>query len=298
MANAGPLTADPAVELEDQALVARARAGERDALEALVERHQPWIYNIALRMLYHPQDAEDATQEVLVKAINGLASFEGRSCVRTWLYRIVVNHVLNTKRGRREPEVLTFGCYAHGLDAMPDVDLPDERTAPGDARLLVDEARITCTTGMLLCLDRGQRLIYILGAIFEISDAVGAELLDISRDTFRQRLARARRDLHSFMNDKCGIVNRANPCRCAKKTRGFIEAGYVDPEHLVFVAERVRNVREVAPVSAGALATLDRHCVDVFRAHPFYDSPDVVPALRRLLDGPLFRRAVESPWTP
>src|SRR5206468_11520875 len=128
-ANAGPLTADPAVELEDQALVARARAGERDALEALVERQQPWIYNFALRMLYHPQDAEDATQEVLVKAINGLASFEGRSCVRTWLYRIVVNHVLNTKRGRREPEVLTFGCYAHGLDAMPDVDLPDERTA-------------------------------------------------------------------------------------------------------------------------------------------------------------------------
>ena len=100
------------------------------------------------------------------------------------------------------------------------------------------------------------------------------------------------------MNDKCGLVNRANPCRCAKKTRGFIKAGYVDPEHLVFVAERVRHVRDVAPVSAGALATLDRHCVDVFREHPFYDSPDVVPTLRRLLDGPLFRRAVESPWTP
>ena len=295
MAHAGPLTADPADEQEDYALVARAQAGERDALEALIERHQPWIYNIALRMLYHPQDAEDATQEILLKVIMRLASFEGRSSVRTWLYRIVVNHVLNTKRGRREPEVLTFGCYAHGLDAMPDVDLPDERAAPGDARLLVDEARITCTTGMLLCLDRGQRLIYILGAIFEISDAVGAELLDISRDTFRQRLARARRDLHSFMNDKCGLVNRANPCRCAKKTRGFIEAGYVDPAHLVFAAERIRQVRDVAQVKADVLTTLDRQCAEVFHGHPFYDSPDVVPILRRLLDGPLFRRAVELP---
>jgi len=124
---------------------------------------------------------------------------------------------------------------------------------------------------------------------------VGAELLDMSRDTFRQRLARARRDLHSFMHDKCGLVNRANPCRCAKKTHGFIDAGYVDPAHLVFAAERIRQVRDVAQVKADVLTTLDRHCVDVFREHPFYDSPDVVPALRRLLDGPLFRRAVELP---
>jgi hypothetical protein len=84
--------------------------------------------------------------------------------------------------------------------------------------------------GMLLCLDREQRLIYILGEILDVTDAVGAELLEISRENFRQQLARARRDLHSFMNDRCGLVNRSNPCRCAKKTRGFMQAGYVDPE--------------------------------------------------------------------
>jgi RNA polymerase sigma factor (sigma-70 family) len=50
-------------------------------------------------MLYHPQDAEDATQEILVKALTALSSYEGRSSFRTWLYRIVVNHVLNAKRG-------------------------------------------------------------------------------------------------------------------------------------------------------------------------------------------------------
>jgi len=82
--------------------VARAKGGDREALEALVRRHQAWIYNIALRMLYHPQDAEDATQEILIKALTRLSSFEGRSSFRTWLYRIVVNHVLNMKRGRRE----------------------------------------------------------------------------------------------------------------------------------------------------------------------------------------------------
>jgi len=288
-----PLADGAPTDLEDRALVERARSGEREALEALVARHQAWVYNIAVRMLYHPQDAEDATQEILVKALTRLASFEGRSTFRTWLYRIAVNHLLNTKRGRREPKALTFGCYAHGLDTTPDFDPPDEGTVPVDVRLLVDEARITCTAGMLLCLDREQRLVYILGEIFEVTDAVGAELLDISRGNFRQRLARARRDLHSFMNDKCGLVNRANPCRCAKKTRGFIEAGYVDPERLLFASDHVQQVRERSRTNANALMTLDEECAEIFRQHPFYESPDVVPALRRLLQGPLFRRTTD-----
>ena len=90
---------------------------------------------------------------------------------------------------------------------------------PADVKLLVDEARVNCTAGMLLCLDREQRLACVLGEIFGVTDTVGAELLDIAPDTYRQRLARARRDLHSFMNDRCGLVNPGNPCRCARKTR-------------------------------------------------------------------------------
>jgi RNA polymerase sigma factor (sigma-70 family) len=285
--------ADTATDDTDRALVERATAGERDAVEELVRRHQPWIYNIAIRMLGHPHDAEDATQEILIKAITRLSSFQWRSGFRTWLYRIVVNHVLNMKRGRLEPQTLTFSCYAHGLDNTPDLDLPDEANVPVDVRLIVEEARISCTSGMLLCLDRAQRLIYILGEIFDVSDAVGAELLEISRDNFRQRLARARHDLHNFMNDKCGLVDQANPCRCAKKTRGFIQAGYVDPSNLLFARARIRQVQEVVPQTYEALTTLDAQCARLFREHPFYKAPDIVPALRRLLSTEEFRRVTD-----
>jgi RNA polymerase sigma factor (sigma-70 family) len=264
-------------------------------LEGLVRRHQAWIYNIAVRMIYHPQDAEDATQEILIKALTRLSSFEGRSSFRTWLYRIVVNHVLNMKRGRRETAEVTFSCYGHGLDSTPDLDLPDARDVPADVRLLVDEARIGCTSGMLLCLDREQRVIYILGEIFGVTDTIGADLLAIRPDAFRQCLTRARRDLHNFMNDKCGLVNPSNPCRCAQKTRGFMQAGYVDPKNLLFARERVRQVNDVATGKAAALTTLDRQCGEVFRQHPFYESPDLVPALRRLLTSPDFQRATELP---
>ncbi len=294
MSGPSPLT-DTTMDPEDSHLVARARSGEAEALEELVRRHQAWIYNIAVRMLYHPQDAQDATQEILIKALTHLSSFEGRSTFRTWLYRIVVRHVLNTKRGRLEPAVLSFSCYGHGLDSTPDLDLPDDRSAPADVRLLVDEARIRCTTGLLLCLDRGQRLVYILGEIFAVSDAVGAELLEISRESFRQRLARARRDLHSFMNDKCGLVNPANPCRCARKTRGFIQAGHVDPRSLLFARARVQQVREVVPRAHEALMTLDDRCAATYREHPFHEAPDFVQALRRLVASPDFHRAAGSP---
>ena len=95
-------------DLDDRDLVVRIQQGDGLALERLVRRHQPWIYNIVLRMVYLPEDAEDATQEVLVTIVTKLSTFAGRSSLRTWMYRIVVNHVRNMKRGRAEAAGWTF----------------------------------------------------------------------------------------------------------------------------------------------------------------------------------------------
>ena len=115
---------------EDVALVARVQAGNRQALETLLARHQPWIYNILVRMLYHPAEAEDATQEVLIKVLTKLSTFEGRSSFRTWLYRIVVNHALNMKRRGDQPDTISFKDYARGLDDTGDLDMPDPSSVP------------------------------------------------------------------------------------------------------------------------------------------------------------------------
>jgi RNA polymerase sigma factor (sigma-70 family) len=185
--NPNPLT-DEAEHDVDQGLVERAQSGSREALEQLITRHQRWIFNIVLRMLYLPQDAEDVTQEILIKLITKLSTYRGESRFRTWLYRIVVNHVLNMNRTRGEAMEWTFEKYGSGLSAAPDEELPDQRSVPVDLKLIVDEAMIGCTSGMLLCLSREQRLVYILGEIFGVTDVVGAELLAIGRDSFRQKL--------------------------------------------------------------------------------------------------------------
>lgn len=291
--NPNPFTDVAAGEERDQELVHLAKGGSRDALEELVIRHQAWIYNLALRMVHRPEDARDATQEVLIKLFTRLATFDGRSSLRTWLYRIVINHLLNMKRRRAEAREITFAEYGQVLDDTPDAELSDPQAVPADVQLLIEEARIGCTSGMLLCLDRGQRLIFILGSIFGVSDAVGAELLELTRDNFRQKLARARRDLQNFMQDKCGLVNTANPCRCAKKTRGFIAAGHIDPNHLRFAKKRMTHVRDVAARVSDEITGLDAAYAAVYRDHPFQNSPDFVTALRELMNRPEFRSTLE-----
>src|SRR6266404_285100 len=98
-------------DVDDVDLVEQARNGSRAALEKLILRHQAWIYNIAVRMVFQPHDAEEVTQEVLVRVFTRLGTFKGECKFRTWLYRITANHVLNMQRRSAETGVTTFADY-------------------------------------------------------------------------------------------------------------------------------------------------------------------------------------------
>jgi len=277
---------DAPLEPPDEQLVTRAQGGDRRALEQLVTRHGPWIFNVAARMVWRRDDAADVTQEVLVKIITRLSTFRGESAFRTWVYRIVVHHVINLKKQQPlESAPRPFESFVQDLDEAGDSPTLDE---PGGvpAALLVEEAKIGCTLAMLMCLDRRQRVVFVLGEILGVTDRVGAEVTELSPENFRQVLARARRDLYSFMNDRCGLVNKANPCRCARKTRGFIDKGYVDPDELRFVPERLVQIRTVTPSRLRELDVLEREHAELFREHPVFPVPDEVLSLQRLFEQP------------
>src|SRR5712672_4660834 len=106
----------------DAELVEQAKNGDRASLEKLILRHQAWVYNIAVRMVFRPHDAEEVTQEVLVKVITRLSTFKGESKFRTWLYRIVANHVLNMQRRNAETTVTTFADFGDAINRTPDLD--------------------------------------------------------------------------------------------------------------------------------------------------------------------------------
>ncbi len=279
-------------DTKDSELVASAQQGDRSAMEELILRHQAWIYNIAWRMVGSPHDAEDVTQEILIKMITKLSTFLGKSSFRTWLYRIVANHVINMKRRRTEYFFSSFERHDEVRNAL-DGDIPDPQSMPVDVSLLIEETKIGCMSGMLLCLDRTQRLVFMLGGVLGLDSELGAEIMEISPANFRQQLSRARKQLSNYMNEKCGLMNNENPCTCARKTRALIEAGYIDPQNLQFHKHHVEKVRTLVAAHADRIDdALDLRAQDLFQDHPFLESPDYVQIIKGLLSREEFQRMV------
>ena len=94
------------LSIED--LVSKAKQGDKQALDGLVRAIQDRVYGLAIRMLCHPADAEDATQEILVKIVTHLSDFRQESAFTTWVYRIASNHLLTMSKRRAERREITF----------------------------------------------------------------------------------------------------------------------------------------------------------------------------------------------
>lgn len=267
----------------DEDLVGKALAGGLDELDALIRRHQAWVFNLALRMCWRREVAEDATQEILIKAVTKLNTFSGNSAFRTWLYRVAVNHLLNVRKSEMEQKAMTFTDMGTSLDSVQDEELPDPRALPIETALLVEEAKLGCITAMMMCLDRRQRLAFILGEVFGESSEAGAQALEVSTANFRQLLSRARHDLYQFMNGKCGLVNQANPCRCARKATGFMRNGWLDPNNRQFSKDRIVSIQQMAPNRLDELQDLDRQHATLYRNQPFLAGPDLAGRLGEIL---------------
>jgi RNA polymerase sigma factor (sigma-70 family) len=191
------------------------------------------IYGLALRMLWNREDAEDATQEILVRAVTRLSQFDFRSRLKTWVYRIAVNYIIDVKRSPVERMHLTFERFAEDLADGLSSDGPTE----AERSILTEEVKIGCTLGMLQCLDRPHRLAYVLGEILELSGPEAAQALEISPDLFRKRLQHARTAIESFTRRYCGLASDSADCACHRRVPAAVRLDRVRPDALDFAQQ-------------------------------------------------------------
>ena len=268
---------------KDEMLIVReAQEGSQKALEKLVKLHQRFIYNVALKLVRNTDDAADLSQEAIIKMITKLTQFKGKSSFRTWLYKLVVNHFIKSKKRKSELELKSFDEFGAFLDtAYTTEEMTVEEHKKYQNEII--SIRNRCMTSMLLCLDRQQRIVFILGAIFNIKSNMASQLLNMTAENFRQKLSRAKADLFQFMENKCGLINPNNPCRCAKKTKGFIRDGLIDNSKIQFKEEVVKEIKEIAFENNARLDHLiEGKYMAFFRDQP-YEDKDVTKELTKTI---------------
>lgn len=192
------MTTEP-VLTEDDIDLAALQSGDREQFARLVELYADRLYNLALKVMGDPYEAEDALQEALISAYRAIDSFEGRSAMGTWLYRITYNAAMMRLRKKRpdtismdEPLTLDSG------DSIPRqffdwCCLPEPDLMSTEARAYMDEA--------IQMLSETLRPVFVLRDIEGLSTAETAEVLNISEAAVKSRLHRARLFLRERLSE-------------------------------------------------------------------------------------------------
>ncbi len=255
---------------ELQALVDKATAGDKEALETLVTGVQDIVFNLSLRMLGTFPDAEDATQDILLKMITHLSSFRGDSSFTTWVFSIAVNHLKNYKKHMFAQYPLSFEYYGDDIENGKIQDVPD-LTQNVEKDILAEELKMSCTNVMLQCLDTESRCIFILGTMFKIDSRIAGDILEMTPEAYRQRLSRIRRKMADFLEPYCGEYGGGR-CKCKDRVNYAIQNHRINPKQLDYTAAEEISVQTMMDVK-NAMEDIDDLSQDFSFCKP-YQSPE------------------------
>lgn len=265
--------------------VTRAQGGDREAVEAVLISVSDGIHRLALRMTGCRDDALDATQEILVKVLTKLSTFDGQAAFTTWVHRVAVNHLLDRKRSAVERYEMTFAMFADDLDRGL-TQAPDNSP---ELDVLAREVKHGCTLALLTCLDRDARVAYVLGEVFDVSSRDGAWICETTETAYRQRLSRARAAVRSFVSIHCGLVSPTTArCHCRRRVPVAVKLRRIDPA--------VTNDAVAADLDAAVREMEDLYDVAaLLRSVPDTRAPENVAAqIRSILAADRYRLLTDS----
>jgi RNA polymerase sigma factor (sigma-70 family) len=225
--------------MDEKELIESSLNGNKKSLETLIKSIQGLVFNLCVRYLWERENAEDATQEILIKVLTNLSKYDGKSKFSTWVYRVATNYLLNLKKTDIENSLTSFDVFAKDLQklkAPASYELPDKD-------LLEKELKTGCTLAMLQCLDRDLRLAFILGSVLKIKSNLASEITNTTPANFRKRVEKSRKLIGLFLDSNCGVYNPANPCRCTNRINSALTCGQINKHNLNF-ADKVESLNE------------------------------------------------------
>ena len=255
---------------EMQKLVGQATAGDKKALETLIAGVQDIVFNLSLRMLGTFADAEDATQDILLKMITHLSSFRGDSSFTTWVFSIAANHLKNYKKHMFAHYPLSFAYYGDDIENAEIQDVPD-LTQNVEKDILAEELKMSCTNVMLQCLDMESRCIFILGTMFKIDSRIAGDILGMTPEAYRKRLSRVRKKMADFLAQYCGEYGSGR-CKCKDRVNYAIQNHRINPLQLDYTEAEEISMQTIMDVK-NAMEDIDGLSQDFSFCKP-YSSPE------------------------
>ncbi len=193
----------PAVD--EKALIERARAGDRAALGELLQHHQRRLYTVCLRMVSHPDDAAELTQDAMVRIVQSLEGFRGDARLTTWMTRIAMNLSISHLRKRKLRRAVSLDAEHPGSNGRADaasslVSRLADDSEPGPACRVQDREMHDHLQRAIAALDDEQRAVLVLRDVEQLDYLQIAHTLDLPVGTVKSRLFRARLALRERMN--------------------------------------------------------------------------------------------------
>lgn len=250
-------------------LVKQAADGDQEALEEVLCGIQDMVFNLSLRMLGMAADAEDASQDILIKIMTHLSEFRGESSFFTWVYRLTVNHLLNYKKSMFARQPLSFEFYGEDIKNGC-TDTTWEAVSEEEEERLAEELKYSCTNVMLQCLNPMDRCIFILGTMFKADSSMAGEILNLTPENYRQRLSRIRKKVGSFLAQYCGLTD-TGLCCCKKRINYALSQNRISREKYQYSALKQLERTALAGVKA-EMERLDELSL-VFEDLPCYETP-------------------------
>ena len=274
---------------ELSALIEQATAGDKAALETVLAGVQDLVFNLSLRMLGTFHDAEDASQDILLKVMTRLSSFKGDSTFTTWVFRIAVNHLKDYKKHMFAQFSLSFEFYGDDIRNGKIQDVPD-LTQNVEKAILAEELKLSCTNVMLQCLDSESRCIFILGTMFRVDSRIAGDILGITPEAYRQRLSRARKKMADFLSEYCGEYGKGT-CHCASRVNYAIQNHRIAPDRLDYTASKPSDT---AVEVKAAMEEIDGYAQQFSFCRTYQSTERLKKMIRDFLNGPAFSAVADA----